>query len=264
MGPEVRPSAVAGRFYPGRSDGLRELVDRLMSTVDVPDGEPLAPAYVVPHAGYRFSGPTAALVYARLRAHADEISRVLLVGPAHHVRLRGCAVSTVDEWRTPLGTVPLDPALRDTLVDGGHAQPDDAPHAPEHSLEVQVPFLQRALRPGTPFVPVVTGPAAADEVADLLAAASGDGTVLICSTDLSHYQPDAVARDQDAATVRAVTERAPDRIGVRDACGVFALRGLTALAARRDWTPTLLGYATSADTLGPPERVVGYAALAVR
>ncbi|HEY3501338.1 MAG TPA: AmmeMemoRadiSam system protein B [Actinocatenispora sp.] len=257
----VRPPAVAGKFYPGRPDTLGDLVDTLLSTVDVPDDDTLAPAYVVPHAGLRFSGPTAATVYARLRAHADEIARVVLVGPAHFVRLRGCAVSTMDEWATPLGTVPLDPVGRAALVDAGLAQPDDEPHVPEHSLEVQIPFLQRVLRADTPILPVVAGPSGVDEVADLLAATYGDGTVLLCSTDLSHYHPDDVAREQDAGTIRAVTDRVPDRIGTRDACGVFALRGLTGLAARRSWTPTLLAYATSADTIGPPDRVVGYAAL---
>ncbi|MEV0839842.1 AmmeMemoRadiSam system protein B [Actinocatenispora sera] len=257
----VRPPAVAGKFYPSDPDTLRGLVDSLLAGVEVPADDALAPAYVVPHAGYRFSGPTAAQVYARLAAHAERIARVLLIGPAHFVRLTGCAVSTADKWATPLGEIPLDAIGRNTLIEAGAAAANDEPHEPEHSLEVQVPFLQAVLMPGTPILPVVAGPTPADAVADLLAAGiRRSGTVLLCSTDLSHYEPDAQAREQDAATIRAVTERAPDRIGVRDACGVFGLRGLTALAARAGWTPRLLGYATSADTIGPPDRVVGYAA----
>jgi len=256
----VRRPAVAGKFYPGSPDALRDMVGRMLAAVEVPGDDELARAYVVPHAGYRFSGPTAALVYARLAAHADHIARVLLIGPAHYVRLTGCAVSTVDSWATPLGEVPLDADGRSVLVDAGAAA-DDEPHTPEHSLEVQVPFLQAVLAPGTPILPVVAGPTPAAAVADLLAAGlDRPGTVLLCSTDLSHYRPDPEAREQDAATIRAVTERAPDRIGTRDACGVFGLRGLTALAARVGWTPRLLGYATSADTIGPPDRVVGYSA----
>lgn len=261
--PHVREAAVAGRFYPGERDALREVVDTLTSSVEVPDDDVLCPAYVVPHAGYRFSGPTAGHVYARLRRHAGSIDRVLLIGPAHFVRMRGCAVPTTDRWATPLGEVAVDADGRDDLVEAGHASTDDAPHAPEHSLEVQLPFLQRALRPGVPVLPVVAGPSTVDHVSGLLAEAYGEGTVLLCSTDLSHYQDDTTARELDAGTVAAVCEREPDRIGSRDACGVFALRGLTALAARFGWAPQLLDYSTSADTAGSPERVVGYAAFAL-
>jgi AmmeMemoRadiSam system protein B len=258
----VRPPAVAGQFYPGRPDELRTTVDRLLDAVDVPD-EPLAPAYVVPHAGYRFSGPTAAHVYARLRAHAGEIQRVVLVGPAHFVRLRGCAVPTVEAWTTPLGDVPLDTDGCRTLA-ADRATADDEPHRPEHSLEVQLPFLQRALPAGVPVLPVVAGVGGADEVADLLSlvAPGRSGTVLLCSTDLSHYHDDATARELDRRTVGAVLAGDPERIGVRDACGVFGLRGTVAYAGRVGWAARLLALATSADTAGTPDRVVGYSAFA--
>jgi MEMO1 family protein len=264
----VRPAAVAGQFYPGRSEELGATVDRLLDAVDVPD-EPLAPAYVVPHAGYRFSGPTAAPVYARLRAHADQVRRVVLIGPAHFVRLRGCAVPTVEAWTTPLGDVPLDvEGCRALAADGagrgGSTSADDEPHRPEHSLEVQLPFLQRALPAGVPVLPVVAGVGTADEVADLLSLVAPGlaGTVLLCSTDLSHYHDDATARELDRRTVDAVLAGEPDRIGVRDACGVFGLRGTVAYAGRAGWTARLLALATSADTVGPPDRVVGYSAFA--
>jgi AmmeMemoRadiSam system protein B len=261
----TRPPAVAGRFYPGRAGELRATVDRLLDAVQVPD-EPLAPAYVVPHAGYRYSGPTAAPVYARLRAHADEVARVVLIGPAHYARLRGCAVPTVDRWVTPLGDVPLDAAgCRALAADrGGLATADDEPHRPEHSLEVQLPFVQRALPAGVPVLPVVAGRATAEEIADLLAlVAPGEaGTVLLCSTDLSHYHDDATARELDRRTVAAVLAGEPDRIGPRDACGVFGLRGTVAYAGRAGWRARLLALATSADTAGTPDRVVGYSAFA--
>ncbi len=259
----VRPPAVAGRFYPAQPDTLRDMVSALMDAVDVPDDDRLCPAYVVPHAGYRFSGPTAAHVYARLRRHAGQVRRIVLIGPAHFVRLAGCAVPTVDSLDTPLGPLPLDRTGRDALVAAGLAVADDEPHAPEHSLEVQLPFLRQILAAGHAGA---AGGHRADAAGEGGGAAGGDvcqpGTVLLCSTDLSHYRDDPSAREQDAATISAVEDRAPDRIGTRDACGVFALRGLTALAARIDWTPRLLDYATSADTAGTPDRVVGYAAFA--
>ena len=260
----VRAPAVAGRFYPGRAETLAAQVDAMLAAVEVPAGDRLAAAYVVPHAGHRFSGGTAAHVYARLRAHAADITRVVLIGPAHYVRLSGCAVPTVDRWATPLGEIALDTAGRDTLVDAGHAAGNDEPHAPEHSLEVQLPFLQRVLPAGVPILPVAAGLSTTDSVADLLAAcATADGTVLLCSTDLSHYHDDATARELDRATIDTVLARDADHLAPRSACGLFALRGLTALAARLDWTPTLLDYTTSADTAGTPDRVVGYAAFAV-
>lgn len=264
MASSVRPPAVAGRFYPERAEVLAAQVDAMLAAVDVPAGDRLAAGYVVPHAGHRFSGGTAAHVYARLRVHAADIARVVLVGPSHHVRLAGCAVPTVDGWATPLGEVPIDAAGRDALVAAGHAAGNDEPHVPEHSLEVQVPFLQRILPPGVPILPVAAGRSAPDSVADLMAAAhAADGTVLLCSTDLSHYHDDATARRLDRATIDTVLARDVEAIGPRSACGLFALRGLTALAARLDWTPALLDYTTSADTTGTTDRVVGYAAFAV-
>ncbi len=257
-----RPPAVAGQFYPGQPDVLAELVDRLVDAVDVPADEPLAPAYVVPHAGYRYSGPTAAFVYARLRRHAADVKRVVLVGPAHRVPLRGCAVPTADRWRTPLGDVAIDSAARE-LAAGGHAAADDAPHAPEHSLEVQLPFLQRVVGGAVPVLPMVVGASTVDDLmVTIAAAADRPGTVVLCSTDLSHYLPDAAARQQDERTVGAVLELAAERIGVRDACGVFALRGLVGWARHDGLRPRLLHLCTSADTAGDPQRVVGYTALA--
>jgi len=217
---------------------------------------------VVPHAGYRYSGATAAHVYARLRRHAADVERVLLVGPAHRVALTGCAVPTTDRWLTPLGEARVDPLTRGLAADG-HAGADDAPHAPEHSPEVQVPFLQRVV-PGVPIVPVVVGVSTSDDVAVTVAAVADEpGTVVLCSTDLSHYQPDAQARAQDERTAQAVQALAPERIGVRDACGVFALRGTLAWARHAGLRPRRLALTTSADTGGDPSRVVGYPAFAL-
>lgn len=262
-GDAVRPPVVAGEFYPGDPEKLATDVDAMLDAVDVPADDVLARAYVVPHAGYRYSGPTAAHVYARLRAHAADVSRVVIVGPAHRVPLKGCAVSGAQWWLTPLGDVSID-GYAAALAAAGHAQVDDGPHAPEHSIEVQLPFLQRALA-DVPVLPIAVGVASVDDVAATLASAlalATTGAVVLCSTDLSHYLPDEQARQQDRRTLAAVDELAPDRIGLRDACGVYALRGLVGWARREGLGARLLAYATSAETSGDPGRVVGYPAMA--
>lgn len=274
-GSGVRVPAVAGRFYPADPDELRRLVDGLLAAVPVPPGEPVAAGYAVPHAGYQYSGPVAAYAYARLRAAqlAAEapgtarpgggagVRRVVLIGPAHYARLSGCAVPAAHVWRGPLEDVPIDGDTAHRLVAGGLARMADEPFVREHSLEVQLPFLQRCLAP-VPVLPVVAGPSTVDEVAAVLAAVVGDGTLVLCSTDLSHYETDRVARQQDARTAKAVLDLTPERVGVRDACGVFALRGLLSWARRQDLHARLLHLGTSADTSGDPRRVVGYGAFA--
>jgi hypothetical protein len=257
----TRRPAVAGRFYPRDAARLAGAVDRLLDAVEVPGGEPLAAAYIVPHAGYVYSGPTAAHVYARLRRHAAKVQRVVLVGPAHFVPLAGCAAPAATAWLTPLGELPVE----DAAGLGDHLAVDDAPHAPEHSLEVQLPFLQRALGRPVPILPVVVGEAPAAVVVALLTAAvaAGPQAVVLCSTDLSHYLDQAAASERDARTAAAIVALAPEQIGVRDACGAFALRGLLAWARGSGLRPELLDLSTSADTAGDAARVVGYGAFAL-
>jgi MEMO1 family protein len=256
-----REPAVAGRFYPGDPEELRGTVDDLLAEVwPVEDG--LARAYVVPHAGLRYSGSVAAEVYARLVSQQATVTRVLLLGPAHFVPLRGCAVPTTQRWATPLGDVRIAGDLARELVAARHAGADDAPHAPEHSLEVQLPLLQRVL-PGASVLPVAVGVASPDEVAALIAAADRPGTLVICSTDLSHYLTQEAAIEADQATIAAILDRDPAGIGERAACGLYALRGLLAWAQQVDATPQLLAHRTSFDSTGDASRVVGYAAVAV-
>jgi AmmeMemoRadiSam system protein B len=265
----IRPPAVAGLFYPAGATRLAEAVDALLDAARAraatrPD-LPRPRAVVVPHAAYQYSGPVAALAYARLRDGWP--ARVVLVGPAHYVPVSGCVVPQTAAWRTPLGLVPIDATLRDRALAVAGVRADDEPHAPEHALEVQLPFLQRALpgrpgRSGSPVLPVAAhAPAAA--VADLLDAAAGDaGTLVLASTDLSHYLPDAAARERDARTANAVLDLRPELVTDGSACGAHALRGLLTWARRHDLGPTRLGLATSADAGGDPGRVVGYGAFA--
>jgi MEMO1 family protein len=251
----VRMAAVAGRFYPADPVALAQLVDGLVTSV--PSGDAIrAWAYVVPHAGYQYSGRTAAHAYARLRGQRPE--RIVLIGPAHYARLRGCAVPVAPFWRTPLGDVPIDLDGAHRLVAAGLAIADDEPFAPEHSLEVQLPFLQRVAV--APVLPIAAGPSTVEDVAAVLVEAAGTDSVVLCSTDLSHYQTEAVAREQDACTAEAVMALAPERIGVRDACGVFALRGLLFWARQAGLRPHALHLSTSADTTHDTSRVVGYGA----
>jgi AmmeMemoRadiSam system protein B/AmmeMemoRadiSam system protein A len=257
----TRPAAVAGLFYPGARNALhtevRALLDRASS------GEPLGAlpkALIVPHAGYVYSGSTAARGFAALRPAVDRVQRVVLVGPAHRVAIRGVAVSGAGQFLTPLGAVEVDRPACDALLDTPCVVKSDAAHAAEHALEVQLPFLQVLLGRFT-IVPLVVGDASADEVAGVLDAVwGGDETLVVVSSDLSHYLPYEAARHEDRASLQQVLSLGSD-LGHHQACGATPINALMRLAARRGLAPHLLGACNSGDTAGDRERVVGYAAL---
>lgn len=254
----VRPPAAAGRFYPADSGELAALVDRLLEAAP----EPALPtgrlrALVVPHAGYVYSGAVAAAGFAAIRAGAADL-RVVLLGPSHFVPLRRLALSDAGVWETPLGSVPVDRELCTLARDAG-AVADECPHSIDHSLEVQLPFLQRRAGPGLRVVPVAVGPAA--ETAEVVAALAAEALIVV-STDLSHYHEDAAARRIDSRTVRVVLALEDTALGDLDACGIHALRALVRHARRAGWTPILLDQRTSADAGGDRRQVVGYAAFA--
>ncbi|HLZ36326.1 MAG TPA: AmmeMemoRadiSam system protein B [Mycobacteriales bacterium] len=252
----VRPPAAAGSFYSADAGELAHLVDLFVRRGRPPalDGAPSA--LVVPHAGYVYSGPVAATGYALLPGLP--VRRVAILGPSHVVPLDGMAVPEADRWATPLGEVPVDRAgVPDSVAR------DDGPHAREHACEVQLPFVQRVF-PACTVLPVAVGVTEPSAVADLLdAVTASPGTLVLVSTDLSHYHDVATARRLDRRTVDAVVDRDPAAIRAGDACGHFALRGLLAWARRRGARFHLLDMRTSADTAGEPRRVVGYAALAL-
>jgi AmmeMemoRadiSam system protein B len=257
----VRRPAAAGTFYAGTADELAADVDRLLALVDRPSwiGD-IPAAIVVPHAGYLYSGPVAASAYARLRDAAPDT--VAILGPAHFVPLRGFAVPAAAAWDTPLGAVEIDLGLRGAAVRAG-AVVDDAPHLPEHSIEVQVPFLQRLVGARLRLLPIAVGWSEAGDVAELVAALLGEGAFVVVSTDLSHYHDLETARRIDRRTADSILARRPDAIGLEDACGVFGLRGAVELARREDLAVELLDLRTSADTAGEPWRVVGYGAFRI-
>lgn len=273
----VRLPAVAGMFYPDDPAELAALVDGLLA--DVADegtsmtqaeraranGAPSRPvAVVVPHAGYVYSGITAAMVYRGLKPWAHDIRRVMVVGPAHRVPVHHLGLSSDDAFRTPLGDVPIDRAANRLLLEQG-AMVDDHAHQQEHSIEVQLPFLQRVLGNDWALVPVIVGSGSASAVADALDPLWGaHGTLVVVSSDLSHYHDLHTARRMDRDTAAAVTAAAWEHIGSDDACGAVPLRGALELARRRGEHVSLVDLRTSGDTAGPIDRVVGYGSFVVR
>ncbi len=221
-------------------------------------------AVIVPHAGHVYSGPTAGYAYASL--DPARVDRVVLLGPAHYVPVDGIGSSSAGAWRTPLGEVPLDAdALSELAATTDRIAPADRAHEPEHCLEVQLPFLQRVLDPGWTLVPLLVGTDLPEEVGALIARATAlPGTLVVLSTDLSHYLEHHSAVEMDARTIAAVLRRDAAGIGPRDACGRYPLRGLLTAAAAQEWEVELLDARTSGDTAGDRSRVVGYAAFVLR
>ena len=258
----VRRAAVAGLFYPAEPDRLRGAVTHALD-VDVPPGEPLPKAIIAPHAGYQYSGPTAGVVYARLRALRGRIARVVLAGPAHRAFVDAVAVSGADAFATPLGDVPIDDELRHRVLTHPAVVVDDRAHLGEHSLEVQLPFLLETLGAFT-LLPLAVGDAHPDDVAEVLDLVwGGDETLVVVSSDLSHYHDYATAQALDARTAAAIV--AGDAMGIADddACGARPIRGLLVAARRHDLGVRLLDLRSSGDTAGDRERVVGYGAFAL-
>ena len=259
----VRPAAVAGMFYPADPDDLRRALQRYLAEVPAPAADAPAPkALITPHAGYVYSGPVAARAYARLTPRAARIRRVVLLGPVHRVAVRGLALPAADRFDTPLGAVEIDRAAIAQLADLPQVVVSDRAHAPEHSLEVQLPFLQQVLSRFA-LVPLAVGEACADEVAAVLARLwGGSETLVVVSSDLSHYLPYASAQAVDRATVEALLAL-DATLDHAQACGATPLNGLLAFARRRGLRAELLDLRNSGDTAGDRERVVGYAALAL-
>jgi AmmeMemoRadiSam system protein B len=257
----VRPSAVAGRFYPADPEELRDLVDRLLGEV-CGQPQPVLPAAVVaPHAGYQYSGAVAATAYAQVTVAPDTVTRVVLLGPAHFRSLDGMAVPAVGAFATPLGIVGVDDDARTAATALPGVAVDDHPHDGEHSLETQLPFLQRVLGPGVAVLPVLVGPTQPESVAAVLTALLAvDGALAVVSTDLSHYLDEPSAHERDRRTADAVLARDAGALRRDDACGYHPLRGLLHYAAERCLTVDLLRLATSADSGAGRARVVGYGA----
>ncbi len=260
----TRSPAVAGTFYPEHASELAGCVARyLADAVDLSIAETLRPkVLIVPHAGYVYSGPVAASAYRLLGAYRAEIQRIVLLGPAHREYLQGMAVPSVDGFAMPNGEVPLDIDTISQVLDLPSVVTSDRAHAMEHSLEVQLPFLQSVLNRFV-LVPIVVGDCPSEDVAGLLEATwGGTETLIVVSSDLSHYRPYAVAQTSDAATTREILARSSTLTG-EQACGAYAINGLMRVAVAHDLQVRVLDVRNSGDTAGDRSQVVGYGAYAL-
>ena len=260
---QVRAPAVAGLFSPAEPARLRADVEAMLAAARRADDGGTAPAaLIVPHAGYVYSGPTAALAWARAEARRGRVRRVVMLGPAHRVGVRALALPGCRAMDTPLGPVEVEvPAQIEELAAAGLVVTRPDVHAAEHSLEVQLPFLAAVL-PGASVVPLAVGWVAPDRAAEAIRPFLGrPDTLVVISSDLSHYLPLAEARRVDEATIERILALRAD-IDHEEACGATGVNALLLAAGERGLRPRLLGAATSADTIGDPARVVGYAAVA--
>jgi AmmeMemoRadiSam system protein B len=257
----IRTPAVAGAFYPADPGRLRAMVEGLLAATGA--AGPSAPkAIIAPHAGYVYSGPVAGAAFGSLGAAVRQIRRVVVIGPAHFVGVRGIAAPSSDAFRTPLGEVPLERAALDALEDLAPVRRADAPHAPEHALEVELPFLQVVLGEFA-LVPLLVGDARPPEVAAVLKGLWGGAeTLIVVSSDLSHYHPYASARRLDEATARAIERLDGIGLGPEAACGHLPIAALLLEARRRGLSARRLDLRNSGDTAGGRDSVVGYGAWA--
>jgi len=258
----VRQPAVAGSFYPASASQLAATVHAYLAQAGAQRVKRAPKALIVPHAGYAYSGPVAAAAYAQLLGSAERITRVLLIGPAHYVPIRGIAASGADAFATPLGEVPVDRPVVEALVELAHVTIRDDAHRPEHCLEVQLPFLQTVLRRFT-IVPLVVGDAGCGEVRDVIERAwGGSETLIVISSDLSHYHDYDTARRLDAEAAVAILAFESDSVGEEHACGRIPIGGLLLAARTRGLKVVALDLCNSGDTAGPRDHVVGYGAFA--
>ena len=262
----IRRPAVAGSFYPGVAGELESCVERYLAEARASAArEPRqrrVKAVIAPHAGYVYSGPVAASAYVRVDPAGLE--RVVLLGPAHRVALSGAAAPEDDAFATPLGTIPVDVESVERATSLPGVVRDERPHRQEHSLEVQLPFLQRLLG-SFAVVPLVVGDAAPERIAELIEALwGGDETLVVVSSDLSHYEDYETARHMDAATTAAIEALDAAAISYDQACGRIPVQGLLLCARRHGLRARAVDLRSSGDTAGPRDRVVGYGAYVFR
>lgn len=256
----IKTPAVAGSFYPAEKENLLATVNSLLDSNPNTGACPIA--MQVPHAGLRFSGGIAAHAYNRVKPYREQFNRVVVLGPAHRVGSREMVTIDADMWQTPLGRIPLDKVLADRLIKQGLLKYDNRVHAQEHCIEVQLPFLQTLGMGSLPLLPVVVGQALTNKVAQLCnEVLEMKGTLLLISSDLSHFNTKADAEAIDKQTL-AQLNQLDASIGSKQACGCHALNGILEYAKNNNLYTELLAKATSADVGGDVNRVVGYSAVA--
>ncbi|PLY12052.1 MAG: AmmeMemoRadiSam system protein B [Sedimenticola sp.] len=257
----IRRPAVAGMFYPGDPAELRAEIQQFLAQAK--GAKITAPkALIAPHAGYIYSGPIAANAYALLNGIAEHIQRVILLAPAHRMAFSGLAASAADRFQTPLGDIEVDkPALRQVLA-LDQVNTIEQAFDNEHSIEVHLPFLQEML-PNFRIVPLLVGDASAEQVDEVLEILwGGDETLIVISSDLSHFLDYATARQMDAEATRAIESLEPEDLSYNHACGRIPIKGLLLAARHHHLKVTTLDLRNSGDTAGPRNQVVGYGAYA--
>jgi hypothetical protein len=257
---KIRPAAVAGLFYPADPAQLHSDIQSMLSATEQTESMPKA--LIVPHAGYIFSGPVAASAFAQLKNISHRVKRVILLGPCHRVPLRGLATSSADYFETPLGSIKVDHDAIKQIASLPQIKEFDLTHQQEHSLEVQLPFLQEVLD-NFSVVPLVVGDTNAEEVSEVLERLwGGDETLIVISSDLSHYHDYNTARAMDSETCLAIEEMNPAAIHYDQACGRNPVIGLLMAANKHGLHATTLDLRNSGDTAGDKSSVVGYGAWA--
>lgn len=258
----IRSPAVAGSFYPADSQQLQAQMAAFLNAVPAA-AHPVPKAIIAPHAGYIYSGPIAATVYQRLQAAHEQISRVVLLGPSHRVAFKGLALSRASFFETPLGRVPIDQNAAALLADLSFVHYLEQAHSHEHSLEVQLPFLQQVLA-DFKLVPIVVGDALPEQIAAVLEILwGGTETVIVISSDLSHYHSYQDAQKLDQATSQKIEKLCYEQLDYDSACGRQPISGLLALARKKALTVKTVDLRNSGDTAGDKKRVVGYGAYVV-
>ena len=257
---KIRPTAVAGMFYPSDPVELRAMVSGYLNSArETPiDKAATTKAIIAPHAGYIYSGPVAAHAYHYVESIKDKIANVVLIGPSHRVPLLGLATSSADYFATPLGNIPVNRALTEQINGLPFISELDQAHSMEHSLEVHLPFLQLALNEFS-LVPIVAGDASPEDVCQLISVAcSSDDTLLVISSDLSHYHDYQTAKRLDQDTCEAIEALDIRGVDSQHACGYIPVRGLLAYARQHNLAATTVDCRNSGDTAGPKDQVVGY------
>lgn len=256
-----RLPAVAGTFYPANPQQLHQMLDQYLN--DAETGGKVPKAIIAPHAGYIYSGPVAASAYARLKKAHDRITRVVIIGPSHRVAFSGLAVSQAQSFITPLGFIPVDQEAVAAIARLPFVDYLEQAHTHEHSLEVQLPFLQEMLD-DFKIVPIVAGDATPEQVSQVIEALwGGDETLIVISSDLSHYHDYESAKQLDKATSSAIEHLQYERLSPDSACGKVPVSGLLKLAREKSLTIKAIDLRNSGDTAGDKSSVVGYGAYVI-
>lgn len=264
MSENIRHPAVAGMFYPADPVELKTMVEGFIKDAHATADTTVPRAIIAPHAGYIYSGPVAASAYARIIPAHHKFTRVVLLGPSHRVPFRGMAASSASHFSTPLGLIPLDSQAIEEIVQLPQVKIFDQAHLMEHSLEVHLPFLQMVLDSFS-LVPIVVGDTTPEEVSQVLENFIDDEhTLIVISSDLSHYHDYHTAQQMDRATSDAIEHLDINAIGYEDACGRGPMSGLLKLAQQHHFKVQTIDLRNSGDTAGPRDQVVGYGAYVVQ